>query len=222
LAFTLLTGARDSAIASMKLKHFNLAGGSVFQDARDVKTKFSKTFTTFFFPVGEEIRQIVAAWVAYLREVKLWGNDDPMFPATDTIVGANRQFEAVGLKRQRWSSAAPIRTIFRQAFQAAGLPYFNPHSLRHTLAQLGETRCQTPEEFKAWSQNLGHEDVLTTFNSYGYVATRRQGEIIHGLGAPRPSERSDTEAIAEAVARRLLNTKTGVGAEKYRDESVEG
>ena len=54
VAFTLLTGARDSAIACMKLKHVDLPAGSVFQDARDVKTKNSKTFTTYFFPVGAE------------------------------------------------------------------------------------------------------------------------------------------------------------------------
>ncbi len=54
VAFTLLTGARDSAIASMKLKHVDLSTDSVFQDAREVRTKFSKTFTTFFFPVGDE------------------------------------------------------------------------------------------------------------------------------------------------------------------------
>jgi integrase/recombinase XerD len=47
---TLLTGARDSAIASMKLKHVDLAAGSVFRDACDINTKFSKTFVTFFFP----------------------------------------------------------------------------------------------------------------------------------------------------------------------------
>lgn len=82
IAFTLLTGARDSAIASMKLKHVDLPDGKVEQDAREVKTKFSKTFTTFFFPVGNEIREIVANWVRYLREEKLWGNDDPLFPAT--------------------------------------------------------------------------------------------------------------------------------------------
>ena len=57
VAFTLLTGARDSAIASMKLKHIDLAAGSVCQDAREVNTKFSKTFTTYFFPVGEDIRK---------------------------------------------------------------------------------------------------------------------------------------------------------------------
>jgi integrase len=61
IAFTLLTGARDSAIASMKLKHVDLIANSVSQDAREVNTKFSKTFTTFFFPVGDEILSIVSA-----------------------------------------------------------------------------------------------------------------------------------------------------------------
>ena len=68
IAFTLLTGARDSAIASMKLKHIDLIAGKVEQDAREVKTKFSKTFTTFFFPVGNDIRKIVVDWVSYLLE----------------------------------------------------------------------------------------------------------------------------------------------------------
>ena len=90
--------------------------------------------------------------------------DDPVFPATNMIVGAARQFEVAGLTREHWSSAAPIRGIFRDAFQAAGLPYFNPHSLRSTLVHLGETRCKSPEDFKAWSQNLGHEGVLFAFD----------------------------------------------------------
>lgn len=200
VAFTLLTGARDSAIASMKLKHVDLAAGSVYQDAREVKTKFSKTFTTFFFPVGEEIQQIVADWVTYLRQDKLWGNDDPVFPATNMVLNEARQFEAVGLKREHWRTAAPIRGIFRDAFGAAGLPYFNPHSLRDTIARLGETICQTPEEFKAWSQNLGHERVLTTFYSYGQVGNGRQGEIIKGLGKPQETERPDDVEIAKVVA----------------------
>ena len=93
-----LTGARDSAIASMKLKHVDLKEGCVYQDAREVKTKFSKTFTTYFFPVGDEVRQIVAEWVRFLREEKLWGNDDPLFPATRIVVGQTHQFEAAGLE----------------------------------------------------------------------------------------------------------------------------
>jgi integrase len=208
VAFTLLTGARDSAIASMKLKHVDLVERCVHQDAREVKTKFSKTFTTFFFPVGEEVEQVVAGWVRFMREEKLWGNDDPLFPATRIALGATRQFEAAGLDRQHWSTATPIRTIFRDAFERAGMPYFHPHSLRNTLARLGEQVCQSPEEFKAWSQNLGHEHVLTTFMSYGKVSTERQREIIRDVGMPKPSKQPDAEDIADAVARRLL----GAGA----------
>ena len=208
IAFTLLTGARDSAIASMKLKHLDLIGSCIYQDAREVKTKFSKIFDTYFFPVGDGISGIVAEWVRYLREEKLWGNDDPLFPATRIALGESRQFEASGLERKHWSSASPIRTIFREAFVRAGLPYFHPHSLRNTLARLGEQVCRSPEDFKAWSQNLGHEKVLTTFVSYGAVATDRQEAIIRELGAARPSQQPDAEAIAGTVARKLL----GAGA----------
>jgi len=175
----------------------------VHQDPRDVKTKFSKTFTTFFFPVGDEIRDIVVDWVKYLRESRLWGNADPLFPATEIAVGATRHFEVRGLARKCWSNAAPIRTIFREAFTAAGLPYFNPHSLRNTLVRLEETVCRNPEDFKAWSQNLGHDGVLTTFYSYGQVASRRQGEIIRKLAEPQAEPSSNIDAIAKAVVRQM-------------------
>ena len=203
VAFTLLTGARDSAIASMKLKHVDLIANSVNQDAREVKTKFSKSFNTFFFPVGDDIRGIVADWVVYLREEKLWGNDDPLFPATRIALGVSRQFEVDGLERAHWSTASPIRTIFRDAFVNAGLTYFNPHSFRNTLVQLGQDVCKSPEQFKAWSQNLGHEKVLTTFLSYGEVACQRQGEIIRGLATPQQVIQSDVNEIAEAVFKKF-------------------
>ena len=205
VAFTLLTGARDSAIASMKLKHVDIAAGSVYQDAREVRTKNSKTFPTVFFPVGDDIQKIVTDWVEYLRGSKLWGNTDPLFPATQITVGEERRFRVTGLDRKHWSNATPIRKIFCAAFEAAGLHYFNPHSLRKTLVQLGQMRCKTPEAFKAWSQNLGHEGVLTTLVSYGQVDSRRQAEIIKGLAEPQQTERSDAEEIADAVARKLLS-----------------
>jgi integrase len=213
IAFTLLTGARDSAIATMKLKHVDLIEGCVCQDAREVKTKNSKTFTTYFFPVGEEIREIVADWMQFLREEKLWGNDDPLFPATRVALGASRQFEASGLEREHWSTASPIRTIFREAFNRAGLPYFNPHSFRNTLVRLGEERCKSPEEFKAWSQNLGHEHVLTTFLSYGAVASDRQGEILRGLVAPQQATPTDANEIAEAVYQRFRGSGVTIQAQ---------
>ena len=204
IAFTLLTGARDTALASIRLKHVDLITGRLDQDARQVNTKNSKTFPTFFFPAGEDIRTVVEDWIKYLREQKLWGNDDPLFPSTDTVLNDARQFQAIGLKRQHWRTAGPIRAIFKKAFEAAGLPYFNPHSFRKTLTALGESRCRTPEQFKAWSQNLGHDGVLTTFYSYGAVAATRQAEIITGLRTAGPPVSSTTDEIAEAVARKIV------------------
>jgi integrase len=162
VALTLLTGARDGAIASLKRKHIDVVEGKVVQDAREVRTKFSKTITTWFFPVGDDIRQIVVDWIGYLTNEKLFGPADPLFPATQVVQDQDYQFQAGGLSRQHWANATPIRMIFREAFAGAGLAYVNPHSFRKTLAQLGERLCRTPQEFKAWSQNLGHEQVLTT------------------------------------------------------------
>ncbi|MBD9357843.1 tyrosine-type recombinase/integrase [Methylomonas albis] len=203
IAFTLATGARDSAIASMKLQHIDLVGNSVFQDAREVKTKFSKTFTTYFFPVGDEILEIFLDWVRYLKDELLWGNDDPLFPKTHVTVSENRGFVASGLARAHWSNATPIRTIFRESFESAGLPYFNPHSFRKTLVNFGQQLCQTPEQFKAWSQNLGHEDVLTTLYSYGEVQQSRQGEIIQALKNPQKINSQGADVIAHAVIQAL-------------------
>jgi integrase len=181
MAFTILTGARDGAIASFKLRNIDIGEGKIYQDARDVRTKFSKSFVTTFFPVGEDIRAVVIDWVGYLRREKLWNLGDPLFPATRVAAGADLRFVAAGLDRKHWSGASPIRQIFKEAFAAAGLPYFNPHSFRKTLALLGGRLCKTPEEYKAWSQNLGHDHVLTTFSSYGDVGSYRQAEIIRAF-----------------------------------------
>src|SRR6185437_8631594 len=67
IAFTILTGARDGAVASFKLRHIDIADGKIDQDAREVQTKFSKSFVTTFFPVGDDIRTVVVDWVTFLR-----------------------------------------------------------------------------------------------------------------------------------------------------------
>jgi integrase len=199
VAFAMLTGARDQALASVRLKHVDLKDRCLHQDAREVNTKFSKTFPTYFFPVGNECESAVRAWVEYLRHEKLWGNDDPLFPATLSLPDDAGVFHAAGLSRQPWKTASPIRGIFKTAFTRAGLPYFNPHSFRHTLVSLGQKLCQTPEDFKAWSQNLGHEGVLTTFTSYGAVLPDRQADILRDIG-----ERSTDQTISQAKVAQLV------------------
>jgi integrase len=182
IAFAIVSGARIAAIASFRLKHVNVEARTIFHDAREVETKGRKTFTSF--PVGSAVG-IVEDHVRLLREELGFGPDDPLFPSTRIGHDEDRSFEAQGLSRNPWSSGEPIRRIFRTAFAAAGLPYSNPHSFRTTLTRLGERLCRTPEEWKAWSQNLGHESETTTFVGYGHVPSHRQAEIMQALARPR-------------------------------------
>jgi site-specific recombinase XerD len=198
IAFALMTGARGTALASLKLKHIDLEQGCLHQDARDVRTKNSKTFTTTFCPVGGDARQIAEDWCEHLRTALLWGDEDPLFPKTRIGLGEQGGFTATGLAREHWSGTGPIRAIYKQAFASAGLPYYNPHCFRDALVQLGERCCTTPEQFKAWSQNIGHERVLTTLTSYGKVPAARQAELIRGLSKPQTA--NDQERLAAILA----------------------
>ena len=206
IAFILLTGVRDGAVASLKIKHVDLVNKRVIQDAREVRTKFSKSSTTFFFPVGEEVEKIVEDWMCFLTVTSLFGPDDPLFPKTEMKLNEVGHFAASGLKRQHWSNAGPIRRIFKQAFERNGLPYFGPHSFRKTLARLGEKLCRTPEEFKAWSQNMSHEHVSTTLTNYGAVSLGRQAEI---LGSVCSSGDDDYNILR--IARELARLARGSG-----------
>jgi integrase len=209
VAFALLTGARDGALASFRLKHVDLEQSRADHDARDVRTKARKTFSTWFFPVGGEALAIVQDWCAHLRTVLLWGDEDPLFPATRVAVGESGGFVAVGLRRDGWTNAGPVRKIFTEAFTAAGLPYFNPHSFRDTLAQYGERVCPTIEAYKAWSQNLGHARAMTTLTSYGTLSPHRQAELIRGIAAGQVAQPLDPATLAQLVA--ALRTMSGNG-----------
>jgi len=46
-------------------------------------------------------------------------------------------------------------------------------------------RCPRFTRTRTWSQNLGHEGLLTTLTGYGAVAPDRQAELIRRMGRPR-------------------------------------
>lgn len=203
IAFAILSGARDRAIVSFRLKHIDIVRGMIDQDAREVHTKGAKTFTNWFFPVGDDFRQIVVDWVTFLRAEKGFGPDDPLFPKAKVAFGDDLQFQAVALDRKPWANASPVRGIFREACARAGLPYFNPHSMRNALVQVAYEWKLDPESFKAWSQNLGHESCLTTFSSYGTLSPTRQAEIIQRLEKRGPS--TDSAAVSAELLRQLAD-----------------
>ena len=143
---------------------------------------------------------IVVDWVNYLKAELLFGEDDPIFPKTKLSQNSKREFTANGLINEHWADASPIRKTFKTAFENSGLEYYNPHSFRDTLGRLGEKVCTSPEQLKEWSQNLGHESVMTTFNSYGEVPQHRQAEVFDKLRTPQIEKANSVQEIALAVA----------------------
>ncbi|MBB3773241.1 integrase [Angulomicrobium tetraedrale] len=202
LAFAILTGMRDRAMASLSLRDLDLTKSPplVRQDPNRVETKFAKAINTYFFPLGDDLAAVVTDWVRELREEHLFGPTDPLFPRTRIGQGADLAFAPQGIERAHWTDASPIRTIFKQAFTRAGLPYFPPHSFRHTLGHLAQTMCRTPEELRAWSQNLGHENIATTLTSYGRIDPHRQGEVIGAMAVESPP----TEALTRDMVALLV------------------
>ncbi len=150
---------------------------------------------------------IIKTWIDYLTKQLLFSPGDPLFPKTKIENSTNRKFEAAGVLREHWQTANSIRKIFKQAFQKTGLPYYNPHSFRNTLVRLGEKLCQTPEQFEAWSQNLGHEGVLTTFYSYGDVADYRQAELIKKLSQPRVKQKPEMQKAFENMYKKMMDSQ---------------
>lgn len=202
VALILLTGARDAAVASLPLKRLDLEGRRLEQDARDVKTKGRKTFTTWFFPVGEEAVEALAIWVRELKDDLLFGPDEPLFPATAVGLDDSGAFAPLGVTRAFWTTASPIRAIFCKAFAAVGLPSFGPHSLRRTLTTLAYDLDLGRREAKAWSQNLGHESEITTFGSYGKLSAHEQGDAIRRIGSARGTASAADDP--KALVRQLL------------------
>jgi len=179
-AFLLLTGARDGATASLQLGHIDLIEGKVFQDGREVRTKNAKTIETWFFPVDPMYRECFEAWVTCLRGERLYGPGDALFPKVE--MGArDGRFAPLGLSREPYANGQPINAVVKAAFRSANLPEYSAHSFRKTLAMLMDRVCTTMEERKAWSQNLGHEHLVTTVSAYMPVSGERQRELISAL-----------------------------------------
>lgn len=202
LAFAMLTGARNGALATLKLKHVDMDEGLINQDGREVSTKRSKTIQTWLFPVGGEALDIARNWVVKRLEEHLASPDDPLFPKTRVERDNEGYFRAMGLAKDGWANTQPIREIFKEAFERVGLAPVNPHSIRDTLAQFGMRKCPDIEAYKIWSMNLGHAGMLTTLTSYGEVPDHRRAEVMKALNQPQATAGAEsTDRIEERLKR---------------------
>jgi integrase len=192
VALAIATAARADAIATLRLKHVDLARNCIIQNGDEVRTKFGKTIVSYLIEIVPSARVIVHDWCRELVRDHGWGQEDPLFPALTNRYGDDGLFLHDGFERRCWATSQPIRTIFARACKAAGQPYFNPHTMRAMQVRWLHSLDPTEEELKALSQNLGHEDVAVTRIHYGRLDSERQARLVAELGAER-ADRDDLE-----------------------------
>lgn len=202
-ALLMMTGIRDNAAASPLLGHVDIDRLMIVQDPRSVRTKNSKLIESVLLPLGPDIENVLFFWVSYLRYDLGWNAGDPLFPQSKARIDPERGPIVDGIKRQIWSSSQPIQKIFKRAFFGADVPYFSPHRVRNTVVEYAYLKCRTPEELKAFSQNLGHESVATTLSSYGQIPLFRQRELIRNAGKSK-----DLDAKLELLLEKLDKSGT--------------
>jgi len=210
ISFALITGARISAIVSLKMKSFDKELKQIDQNPGDgVKTKNSKRILTTFFPIGwDDPEKYFMEWYEYLKS-KGFQPDDPIFPVTaGSFAGGKNGYSKETIGQDAWVGTGAARKIFEKRCKNAGLLYFHPHSFRHLVVNLLSKKRLTEEEKRAISMNLGHENVGTTFGSYGYGSMNSESavKIVQKLKDIREGT-SDTLMISDvekAVLEKLL------------------
>ena len=203
-AFVIITCIRDDALVSLKRKDVDADKRTVWQDPRHVRTKRRKGILTKFLgkplPLAEAV---VMDWLRHLDKVVGIKPNDPLFPKTQMRNNPETMaFEAQGLSREHYANTGQVRGIFRAAFKAVGLPYYNPHLFRNTIVKWG-LKNLSQFELKALSQNIGHEHLATTYSPYGKLSLDEQIDALEKIGAKIPElQNIPTERLLEEVGRR--------------------
>jgi integrase len=204
ISFALLSGMRDKAIVTLPLGCLDENDLSIDQNPKlGVDTKFSKHIPTTIFKFDDKLLGYVAEWVKLLKS-KGYGSQDPLFPRAKTDKGKDDlSFEVASeVEPVFWQGTGRIREIFKNRAKEAGLPYFPPHTFRHSAVALALKSCKNGEEIKAISQNFGHEYVATTLRSYANFHPQRLAEIIKNMdfsGKPRETLEEKVEEILKRI-----------------------
>lgn len=180
LSLCLLTTPRISALQSARIgsiKHIKHEDIFVFyQKSSSTNTKFSKSITAYFIGNLEDIYNNVLHWIDYLKSQGFTGKDYlfPRFEASFTSDG----FKTLILEKNIIKSQTTVRQIFKKAFESENLPYYKPHSFRHSIVRKALDLENSPKFISVLSHNFGHKTGSVIIDSYGTIAENKRGKIL--------------------------------------------
>jgi site-specific recombinase XerD len=170
LTFLFTSCARISAVATTKLKSFNVDTMIYQQDPLEgIHTKRSKHIISKLLQFDKRYYEIIRDWVKYLKEEMNFSENEPLFPEIRNGVVTKK-----GLNGEQ-----AYNKLIEKRCAVAKLPKYHPHSFRHAGINEALNRIKTGKQIKALSQNVGHESISTILEKY---ANMKPEEYMHILG----------------------------------------
>jgi len=195
-ALLFLSGMRDGAFTSLPIQAVDLPNRRIYQWPFEygVRTKKGKSATTFLLEIPD-LLAMAERWDRFVRAqlpptamwytpvINHWGEQT----LSTQPAGAHRNIA--------------IAKRLRAVFALAGLPYKSPHKFRHGHAVHALRCARSMADYKAISQNLMHDDIRITDETYASLLNDEVQERIRHLLA-EPNEASAVDGELEAFLRK--------------------
>lgn len=203
VATSFLLGTRANATASLRIRHINLDERRAYQIATEMRIKNSKTQTTYFLPGDPIFEQKLVEWIRKLTSLGATA-DDALFPPDEDLHRASRWHIGGRETIKPWTTSGGVEKAFRRASEAAGLPYFNPHSARHNVFLRRDSYCSNLRQRKAWSHNGGHENEAITERNYAKVTDEECRTIFSDFAGSNGETIEDKNLMLDFYASKLV------------------
>jgi site-specific recombinase XerC len=170
-----LSGMRTGALASIPIHCVDVANLTLRQLPEfGVRTKGHKAAITYLMPIPD-VLQVVKRWDALLSVFQL--PPDALWYAT--IARDNSALTATTQAFRGRHNA--VQRDIKRLCETHGIPYLNPHKLRHGFVVHAVKKARNMRELKAISQNVMHASVVITDQVYGRLVGDDIQEVINTL-----------------------------------------
>lgn len=180
VSLQLACGLRPAELRTIKLKNLiyddmpEVENWFIDVNPKNIDVKFAKSRRAYFIGIPDDIKNNIFSWKSYLQQAG-FASQDPLFPLIPNNFNQDNLLE-ISIKKEVIKSGSTIRSIFKKIFEGVGLPYYKPHSFRHTLAR--EAERKNPQHLNSIRQNHGHASINTTIQSYGNLSNSEQGRLV--------------------------------------------
>lgn len=140
----------------------------------EIRNKAMLSLCVLTTPQISALQTARIASLKFCREFDAWA-----FVQNPNLVNTKYAKQIMNIEKGFIQSQTTMRTIFESAFKVNGLPYFKPHSFRHSLVRAALSSNQSTLLISALSENMGHTmDVRTIIGSYGTSPAHERAKIL--------------------------------------------